>query len=64
MAGIQEYLDNRSDDELRGMLASYCRGAANLTPDSVLQICSTLAERDPELPDPYELWFSLCRMFT
>lgn len=46
------------------MLRSYCLGAVALTSDTVLLICSTLAKRDPELPDPYELWFSLCRMYS
>ena len=63
MASVQEYLARRSDDELRGMIRSYCLGVADLTPDTVLMICNTLAQRDPQLPDPYELFLSLCRMY-
>lgn len=63
MASMQEYLERRSDEELRGMLHSYCMGLADISPDAVLRICQTLANRNPELPDPYALFLSLCRMY-
>ena len=64
MGSLQDYLDRRSDDELRGMIRSYCMGVADLTSDAVLLICNTLAKRDAQLPDPYALFLSLCRMYT
>lgn len=64
MASIQEYLERRSDDELRGMLHAYCLGVNDLTADVVLAICNTLALRDPELPNPHDLFLSLCRMYS
>lgn len=63
MASLQEYLEGRTDDELRGMMQSYCRGQADIPVASVLLICHTLAQRDPELPDPYVLFLSLCRKY-
>ena len=63
MASVQEYLNSKSDEELRGMLRSYCRGCADIPVDTILRICHTLARRDPQLPDPYVLFLSLCRMY-
>jgi len=64
MASVQEYLERKSDEELRGMLHSYCMGVSDLTVDTVLLICNTLALRDSQLPDPYALFLSLCRMYS
>lgn len=63
MASLQEYLERRSDEELQGMMQSYCRGFADIPVDTVLRICHTLAQRNPELPDPYGLFLSLCRKY-
>ena len=64
MASVQEYLENKSDEELRGILQGYCRGIHDIPTDTVLMICRILAQRDHELPDPQGLFLSLCRMYT
>lgn len=64
MADLQEYIKKRSDKELRGIINSYCLGTISLSADIVLEICNTLAQRDPHLPNPCALFFSLCRMYS
>ena len=64
MASVQEYLECKSDEELRIMLRTYIRGPQNYPADTVLYICKVLAQRDPELPDPDALFLSLCRMYS
>ena len=64
MATVQEYLERKTDEELRGMIRSYCLGVSDLPVDTVLVICKILALRDPQLPDPYSLFLSLCRMYS
>lgn len=64
MASVQEYLERRNDEELRGMLRSYCMGLNDIPVDTILRICQILAGRDPRLPDPYALFLSLCRMYS
>ena len=63
MASVREYLEKKSDDDLRGMLHSYCMGLSDIPVDTVLLICDILAKHDPELPEPYALFLSLCRMY-
>ena len=60
MAGLQEYLERRSTEELQGMLWSYTMGVADIPVDSALRICAVLARRNPELPNPYVRFRSLC----
>ena len=63
MASLEEYLEQKSDEELRGILRSYCLGISNLPVDTALRICNILASRDFQLPDPYSLFLSLCRKY-
>lgn len=64
MASLQEYLERKSDAELRGMIRSYCLGVSDLSSDSILHICHILSLRDQQLPDPYALFLRLCRMYA
>ena len=63
MATIQEYLEKMSDDELRGVLRSYCLGVMDITVDSAFLICKILASCDSQLPNPRSLFLGLCRTF-
>ena len=60
MASLQEYLERRTSDELRGTLRSYSMGMADIPADTVLRICAILAKREPDLPNPYMLLRKLC----
>lgn len=60
MASMQEYLERKTDEELR----VYCMGRNDISADSVLHICHLLAQRDETLPDPYGLFLSLCRIYS
>ena len=64
MASLQDYLERKTDEELRGMLRSYCLGISDFPVDTALIICHILSLRDPQLPDPYALFLSLCRMYS
>ena len=64
MASVQEYLEKRSDEELRVILRTYIMGAEDYPTDMVLYICKVLAQRDETLPDPHGLFLSLCRMYN
>ena len=63
MASVQEYIERRTDGELKGTLFSYCGGIVDIPVDTVLRICRELARRNPDLPDPYELFCDLCRVY-
>lgn len=63
MASMQEYLERKTDEELRNMLRAYCMGRSDMTLDAVLYLCRLLAQRDETLPDPHALFLSLCRMY-
>jgi len=60
MASVQKYIERRSDEELRGILSSYCRGIADIPMDTAFLICRALAKCHPELPNPHELFVNLC----
>ena len=64
MASVQEYLESKSDEELRVILRSYIMGTQDFPADVVLHICKVLAQRDETLPDPDALFLSLCRMYS
>lgn len=63
MATVREYLEKKSDEELRQVLREYCTGEVDIHTGAVLEICDILSSRDPDLPDPYALFQSLCRMY-
>lgn len=63
MSSLREYLNKKSDEELRGVLRTFCVGINDYSADAVLIICEVLAQRDPQLPDPKVLFLSLCRMY-
>ena len=60
MANLQEYLERRTTEELHGTLWAYTMGVAEIPVDSALQICAVLAQRNPELPNPYARFRNLC----
>ena len=64
MASMQEYLESKSDEELRVILRSYIMGTQDFPADVVLYICKVLARRDETLPDPDALFLGLCRMYS
>ena len=64
MASVQEYLEKKTDEELRMLLRNYMMGMEDLPTDTVLCICRILAMRDETLPDPDALFLSLCRMYS
>ena len=63
MHSVQSYLERQPEENLRGMIGAYCIGAGDVSVDMVLLACRELARRDPQLPDPYTLFLSLCRMY-
>ena len=63
MASVQEYIEKQTDEKLKGALFSYCMGATDISASAVLYICKVLAQRNPELPDPYKLFRDLCRKY-
>ena len=64
MHSLQAYLDKRTSDELRGMLLAYCEGYADFGVETAMQICITIADRDPKCCDPKAEFLRLCRMYT
>ena len=63
MATERDYLEKQSDQELRGILVSYCMGVVDIPVNTAFFICSTLAKRDPTLPNPRELFRNFCRNY-
>lgn len=63
MASLQQYLEKMSDEELRGILRSYCNGTVDIALDGAFMICVILARRNPQLPNPKALFRSLCREY-
>lgn len=53
MATIREYLEEKSTDELRGILRSDFEGRYEIPVDIVLLICSIIREREPPKRDPW-----------
>lgn len=56
MHSIRSYLARQSTERLEALLRAECLQEQELELDTILLICSILAERDPRRPDAREVF--------
>ena len=63
MASFREYCDKMSTSQLKALLQEEYSGNGRLPVSVILDICSSLADRDPTKPSVEDLLRQMCKHY-